>query len=337
MNDTTRQEIICLYTNGSSIKEIMNDSGYGKSTIWSIVRGLRRQDKFKLTDMDQKYIIDHYTRNYDTKLLATQFNVSRGLIYKILQKAKVTRPPTEANRIYHTDIRYFNSLNIEKAYWLGFILADGCITDRHQLCLTISKKDFNHLKLFRDSITESPIHFSNKTIGKKTYELCSLAISSKELCDDLRSLGVHERKSLVHGTPGLSSDLYSSFYLGYFDGDGSIYKPKNRRGHTYITSILGSEAFCKQLQNWIGSECDATYHINNYKRISELRGATESSFRLLTKLYSESSVYLDRKFNLYIQMIEDHCSNRSRTRPKLGNVWDVALKIKQQENGLLQP
>ncbi len=326
INQKDKKQIIKLYTENVPIHKIMSATGWSNSSIYNVVRGLRRQLP-KDQSIRNQYIIDKYLKTFNTKAIATELNISWVRVYQILQDAGVTRTPEEYTRKYWVHDNYFDHLTKESAYWLGFILADGCITDDNQFKITLSEKDIKHLYKLKDILSEAPIKKSYKTIGNTSYPLVTLQIRSKKLCNSLRSAGITERKSTVHGTPVVHKSLKPSFYLGYFDGDGCICKPKNRRGHTYVTSIASSEKFCKELQKWATSQTSAKYHVSSIGRIWEARGATETSIRFLTHLYKSSPERLERKFLRYKQAIIDHDSNRSRTKPKLGSIWNDAIKL----------
>lgn len=267
-------------------------------------------------------IAKEYSAGASVTDLAKTAGLSASRIYQILKVKGATRTQSEANRRFNLREDYFDSLDERSAYWLGFILADGCIYE-NRLKITLSATDKVHLAKFRDELTDAPISITTK--GK--YHEATLVITSDHISDSLRRLGIKPRKSLSHGTPDIDDDLLPCLYMGYFDGDGSIFKPSNRRGHTYITSILGSKQFCYDLHDWAADNCYCNFSINTTRPITELRGATETTFRFLTKLYSKSPERLNRKFHKYLNAVDDHRSKRSRTKTKLGNVWNDAMDI----------
>ena len=79
---------------------------------------------------------------------------------------------------YYYNKDFFNKIDTEeKAYWLGFLYADGCIVTRSKckkvtpmsLELVLSSIDINHLYKFLNSL-ESNIEIKNKIVelnGKK--------------------------------------------------------------------------------------------------------------------------------------------------------------------------
>lgn len=138
-----------------------------------------------------------------------------------------------APRKYTLNENYFETIDSEdKAYWLGFIYADGFITKRkpghgqNVLGITLAEKD--HLEKFAGNIeTNKPV----KTYEKKnayhkggiSHEH-KLALISNKLVSDVERLGVLERKTfLLENLPNIPKELKRDFIRGYFDGDGSVF------------------------------------------------------------------------------------------------------------------
>lgn len=145
----------------------------------------------------------------------------RGVKYKRLSMdLKRPKGKIDINRKYQVDQSFFEEINThEKAYWLGFIWADGSIV-RDALCISLHSKDEIILQKFKSRIkSEHPI----KDI--KGQNMKKIVISSKKICDDLNKLGVIPNKTNNFRTPQVPIDFIFSFFLGVFDGDGSIGLP----------------------------------------------------------------------------------------------------------------
>ena len=59
---------------------------------------------------------------------------------------------------------YFNKIDTaDKAYWLGFLYADGCVTqNKDHTIIDLSIVDYAHLLLFRDCVeSNNNIRFKN--------------------------------------------------------------------------------------------------------------------------------------------------------------------------------
>ncbi|MFX1567243.1 MAG: LAGLIDADG family homing endonuclease [Promethearchaeota archaeon] len=140
---------------------------------------------------------------------------------------------------------YFEVINSkEKAYWLGFIYADGGITvdkrgiDRYRFKIEINKKDEYLIETFCKTI-----RFEKKYKSyHKDSNTVRIRLGNKKLLSDLISKGVCLRKSKVIELPKLNTRaFYLAFLLGYFDGDGT-------QGTSKITS--GSKKFLQQIKEF---------------------------------------------------------------------------------------
>ena len=81
--------------------------------------------------------------------------------------------------MYNLNNKFFESIDCElKAYWLGFLFADGCILESFnkytgalkamRLQLSLSEKDIEHVKNFkhdrREEVAEIGIHHLNQEL-----------------------------------------------------------------------------------------------------------------------------------------------------------------------------
>jgi hypothetical protein len=131
----------------------------------------------------------------------------------------------------------------EKAYWLGFLYADGYIgikNEKLQICLSV--KDETHLDRFilfiEGSLEDKRFYGPYKTSGRQVH----YSTRNKKIISDLLSLGCVNKKSKIIRFPELSTyDLQLAFLQGYYDGDGSAGK-----GRSEIT--CGSKLFLEDVK-----------------------------------------------------------------------------------------
>jgi intein/homing endonuclease len=181
----------------------------------------------------------------------------------------------------------------EKAYWLGFIAADGCVyydgNSRH-LSINQSIKDKDHLEKLRKTIGYEKELYHH--IGGIAHtEMVRLRIASKKLYYDLISHGVVPRKTFILKSPiNISDEMIRHWIRGYFDGDGCINIRQDGRNER--VTILGTE----DVMMFIDSQFDFggiikprkniyLYHLNKRKHIDNFRDF----------IYSDSVVALERK------------------------------------------
>lgn len=115
---------------------------------------------------------------------------------------------------------YFAEIDTaEKAYWLGFIYADGYVRRGNELGLTLQKRDEHHLRTFADALDST---YKIQQIEAPESRKVGTQIRSEELVSDLATHGVVARKTHKDTLPDLDADAIPHFIRGYFDGDGSF-------------------------------------------------------------------------------------------------------------------
>lgn len=220
---------------------------------------------------------------------------------------------------YSINHSYFSCIDTEeKAYILGLLYADGCVCSTNN-CISIvfQTKDRDLLDIIKTALTSThPIkHFS-------TYSLFNF--TSKQLKQDLITLGCVPKKSKILQFPEflILSPLLKHFLRGYFDGDGSISsfisttQHKNRQKQTQIKvldcSITSSTLFITKCSEVIKSllninTCIKIPHKDkNLGDISSLdiRGRKQIKI-FLDFIYSDATIKMERKYNKYLEILND--------------------------------
>jgi hypothetical protein len=134
----------------------------------------------------------------------------------------------------------------EKAYWLGFLAADGTVYiggRQHTARLDLQPRDLHWLERFRDTIAPGAAITRH---GRRSF---SLSIGSQEMVHDLVSLGITPRKSNTLEWPRIPEPFVIPFLLGYFDGDGSFTPRAGRRDYQWI--LLGTIGFLSVAREYI--------------------------------------------------------------------------------------
>ena len=250
-------------------------------------------------------ILNKYQNNWSQQKIADFYQVSRTVIKRILETHNngiIIRNRTSKYK-YQQNI-FENIDTAEKAYWLGFLAADGCNYQREHnasIILNVHERDIEHLEKFkRFCHTNAEIKsyigyegFSNKT------PMCKIILNSKKISNDLIDKGILPNKSLILQPPHISKEFYKPFILGYFDGDGSI--SKTSQYNNYSISIQGT----KEMLTWICKVLDwnaklEKRNINSNNNSYYIRcGGTNKPYQILNQLYNSCEIHLDRKFNIY--------------------------------------
>lgn len=218
---------------------------------------------------------------------------------------------------------YFNEIDTaEKAYWLGFLYADGCITRFYRgerlksmsLELTLQDEDCEHLVKFNNAL-ESNVPIQHRIIAEK-YKADRIVINSTKMCRDLIKLGCTPTKSLTLEFPSnniVPLKFIRDFIRGYFDGDGGIsytegeyfHKSKNKsyKQHHYVCYFCGNEQFLTELKNVLNFNGIKTSDLKNDNRSNAVNiyiYGKDNIERFKEFLYTDNCVYLSRKFNKFL-------------------------------------
>lgn len=124
--------------------------------------------------------IDDFSQN---KISITKCAKKHGIHRETLAKYLKSLDVHKDRRHYDIDENFFEEINTEeKAYWLGFILADGCLKkNSNQLSINLSIKDFNHLEKFKKNLkSDKPITTEDVEIKKKSTKNVVLELIIKK-------------------------------------------------------------------------------------------------------------------------------------------------------------
>lgn len=207
------------------------------------------------------------------------------------------------------DYAIFNNIdNEEKAYWLGFIFADGCIASgrSNNIEISLQKSDVGHLEKFKHFIS------AKQNIVVDSFR-CRICITNKNLKDSLIKLGCTPKKSLTLQFPKIENSLMRHFIRGYFDGDGCITRSRKNSIWTDANIACGSEDFIFALKKYLEEELDIDF-LYIYRRPNsntKILMVTDSKFKkLVNYMYLDCNIYLDRKFHRFENSIAVLSGNR---------------------------
>ena len=155
----------------------------------------------------------------------------------------------------------------EKAYWLGFIYADGNISNAehikevsnktvYRLEISLQSDDIDHLNKLKSFFKwDGVVKISKTNYARK--DRCRLYFNNKHIWKTLNSYGCTPNKSLTLKFPNIEifndCSLIRHFIRGYVDGDGCIsYLQKN---HSRMTlSLLGTIDMLTNIQKHLPIE-----------------------------------------------------------------------------------
>lgn len=206
----------------------------------------------ELTDKDRQDIIDKYY-TYKAKDLANIYHCSESLIIKIWHEANIVNK--KSRRVYTLNENIFNEINTpEKAYFLGLLSADGCVSiNKHKqntLKLSLQYKDIEIIKKFQQFLhTDKPIRIFEQHRDNFIGKYADIEISSDMIVNDLTKYNLFQNHTYSFRFCIFDEPFMSHYVRGYFDGDGSIYF--TTRDNRCVCSLVGYYDNLVIVQNYL--------------------------------------------------------------------------------------
>lgn len=312
------EEIKRLNEEGWSTKQIYERMGITKSQAYGAIRrmGLKSNCNRTMTPDNIKLIKEKYLEGETIEEITDKYFKDKycsGEINMVLRKLGITRPNGTQAKINHN---YFENIDNEhKAYWLGFIYADGSISKKvyekgsytYRLRMELMFEDkyiLEQMALDLESDLKPKEYYNNKVHFKgydKPKHNAYIMFSSKKMGEDLVKLGVIPNKTFVlKSLPNIPNNLMKHFIRGYFDGDGSVYFTSKE--NSIRTAFYGTHDFISSIQDFLIEELGLTK-----KKITDQKGANVSfiniakqeSRELYHYMYDEATIFLNRKYEKY--------------------------------------
>ena len=239
--------------------------------------------------------------------------------------------------IYHCDYDYFKTIDTEeKAYWLGFIYADGNVNKaENTLTINLQERDSGHLSKFNKCIEGNfQVKVFDEKHGDKTYKMSRILIYSTKMVHDLISHGVFPNKTNKITFPNLSNYLNRHFIRGYFDGDGSICERKHKKRQSDLACAFtcGNIVFLESLREILFQNNIKSYLVKDKRgeKYSLSLAGLQNPDTFLHYIYDNATIYLDRKSlkkeNLYEYLNVEQRLLRQSERAGF-------LNLSEKENG----
>lgn len=272
---------------------------------------------------NENKIIEDYKNGMSGCKLAEKYNMKTHQIYYILDKNKIERRSNKVNsRKYKHNEDFFETIDCEvKAYWLGFMYADGYISispnGQKVFGISLSLEDEAHLKQFKKDIqATNPINIYESTGYGNGKMYCRLAITSEKTVNDLIAKGVVEHKTNILIFPTeeqVPKHLIHHFIRGYFDGDGCITSYKHQGYDRYKTSFIGTYQFLQSINDIIYEKYDIKIPKLHKRKAEHEVYALEYSSNKRSKIiydfmYKDATIYLNRKYNKYSRLMKKNNS-----------------------------
>ena len=297
-----------------------------------------KEKQRRLSHSEKTQLFEMYeTGDYSGNQLSKHFPISQVAINNLLRRnGYAAKSASELQRKYEINETFFDAVDTEeKAYFLGFLYADGYNnTDRNSVALSL-KEDDKEILIRLNSLLQptKPLGYYKKNKLKRGFENSQneyrLVIANKHISERLVELGCGKAKThnLTFPTEEqVPSHLIRHFVRGYFDGDGSVSGDKQKQ-----FSFVGTIDFLLPLQQILVKELNFSK-----TKLDQRHEDREDSIRALRYcginqcitfrdwLYKDATIYLERKKNIFdscisFERVERKCSVDGCGKKHFGN------------------
>lgn len=267
----------------------------------------------KLSKDIQDQIIKAYQNNMSLREIENHFGATRQTVSKFLTEKGIKTTTGNHYRKYFHNFDFFENIdNEEKAYWLGFMFADGYIQDHSNrygedsfgIALADDSKDI--IEKFKISINATnPILHESKPNGQAQSRL---HCCSQKTVNDLISHGCKKQKTKILQPPvGVPSELIPHFIRGFFDGDGSLTRHQNKNCNhiSYTVNFTTTYEMAKWLQETLkmgGIFKDSRSDITWYYTL----GGNQQALKFCHYIYDNASIWMNRKYERYKELLNKY-------------------------------
>ena len=269
----------------------------------------------KLNDEQINLIIQDYQSGKSMRQIEKDYNVTRQSVAKFLEEQQIKTTKGNHYRKYTHNYDFFEIIDTEeKAYWLGFMFADGYIVDytnkygEDKFGITLHTKDVQSLEQFKRAIQATNPIIDVSTNGR---QLSRIIMSSQKTVNDLISHGCVKQKSLILKPPiNIPDELVHHFIRGFFDGDGSIYWNKSEF-ERHDTWNKPSYTLCitstKEMIEWIIDTVKFGHLSKEKRRVNTWYYRQDGNKKVkdfCDYIYKDATVFMERKYQLYQDLIQ---------------------------------
>lgn len=259
-------------------------------------------------------VVSLYADNKTHSEIAEELSIPYKWVSKCLDYANVpkrTSKDTKAARS-STNHEAFKVIDIESAYWLGWIITDGCVSDNNTISIGLKGSDYRIIEQIREYLKPTTDIYIKEYFHKQTNKIISqvsFAVMSESITNNLRNQNVYPRKSCNERLPNfdwLNADFAPVFWRAVIEGDGCI-----RLGNkSPEISLVGSEellcGFKKFSEVICGVKPDKQLRSKksgnpNFRTIAY---TGDDCRKIVRKLWSVGSIFLERKKVIADQIIQ---------------------------------
>lgn len=304
------QKILNLLSKGETARKISNiifSTNNPKKLLNYLEKNnidLKQYKAFKY--MDKEWLSEQLKKyNNSPVIMSRELDMSLALINKYAIEFGLRKPKKSIASVNPVNEKYFDEINnFKKAYWIGFIMADGYTyktpnREKYELAIKIKSTDIDHLKEFAKDIEfpEEKITIGSNKRNDNINYYCSLRTYNTHLVTTVMNKHkIIQNKTYVQCLPDSIPKKYiSDFIRGYWDGNGSI-KKSGWSACTMSYQLIESFAKYFDKNNIEYTLTKQLCKSGNYLHLIRIRSKSHKNF--IELIYPPKKYALKRKYDL---------------------------------------
>lgn len=293
-----KEEALSLYLSGLSGGKVAAQLGCTQAYVSKLVReaGLTRPS----STLDHEEVVRLFRELGTARAVSARLGVTPTTVGRVLKSSGVAnnyKPRTDANE------RFFATIDSpDKAYWLGFIVADGCLLEEkygYRLQIGLQGSDSEQLHKFNTALGLSRPHPRTgwATLKGKRYPTVTTSVRSKAMGEDLLALGVEPRKSKREkvNLSRVPEEFHRDLWRGFVDGDGHV----SGAGGKARLVVWGSAWMLTEFRAYASSLTTSSASVRALKAphvgLHRFELAGHRALPVINDLYRDADTALDRK------------------------------------------
>jgi len=193
----------------------------------------------KLNPYQKQQIVEAFQNGMECRGISSCLKVSGRAVSRVLVESSIN---TKRRNRYTLNESYFDIIDSPvKAYLLGLVAADGCVTTTNYVAFESADQELTE-RLKAELQYSGAIRIIQPQGYAPHYRI---NFSSKQLATALSKWGVVAGRMVSGLFYFPKSEYLAAYVLGYFDGDGCAYVNHGRSGG--LVCIVGSFEFTSEL------------------------------------------------------------------------------------------
>lgn len=299
-----KDDVLGLWSTGYSTIAISKETGLSRSTVQRLLRRLgedtTRYQKANpdnlLKDKSEK-VLKLHNQGWSNSQIAKEVGHSQSQVNILLNKLGAAKREWK----YSVNESFFEKIDSEeKAYVLGWMYADGNVTDDGRWRISLKESDLSIIEKIKDVVVYTgPVH--------QRDGMAEICVSRKKMCDDLCALGCVPRKSLILEFPSMDRvpfDLLNHFMRGVYDGDGSLSLKNGKYLSSCLVSSVSFNMSWSEILSAMGIRHKTYYKKGKPNSPHLMTTSRFESEKLCRFLYEGATICLKRKKDIYLKHLK---------------------------------